>query len=290
MSFSSEIKEKIIKERSYKASEAYILGILGFGGELRPDCVRFFSENETVADEINCVMGENIGSGEKEETGKGYKISFCKNTDFILDYMRYAADNAAEAVERRYMPGDTEKREFIKGAFIAGGSASNPEKSYHIEFDTKYREFADVLCASLESFGINAKITGRKGRCIVYLKEYEAIADVINIMGAGSAAFKLYNVQIEKEMRNDINRRVNFETANAEKTVKASTKQLYAIKKIIAGGKFETLPENLKEVARLRMENTDASLKTLGEMLSPPIGKSGVNHRLEKLIDIAEDL
>jgi cell division protein WhiA len=182
------------------------------------------------------------------------------------------------------------KRAYIRGAFLGGGSISNPERTYHFEFITNDAEYSRDLSELVNSFGLKSKVVLRKEHYIVYIKEGEQVVDLLNIMGAHKALLKLEDIRVLKEMRNNINRIVNCETANLAKTINASIRQIKKIEFIDKAIGIENLPENLKEVARLRLEHRDASLKELGELLSPPVGKSGVNHRLRKLEEIAEEI
>lgn len=182
------------------------------------------------------------------------------------------------------------KRAYIRGAFLAGGSISDPKKTYHLEVYSNSQELATELSDLINSFGLNSKIIGRKSGFITYLKEGENIADFLNIVYAHNALLKFENIRILKEMRNNVNRLVNCETANLGKTVNASVRQVEKINYIRKHYGFECLPENLREIARLRLEHRDASLAELGQMLNPPLGKSGVNHRLRKLERIAENI
>ncbi|WP_199533659.1 DNA-binding protein WhiA [Romboutsia maritimum] len=182
------------------------------------------------------------------------------------------------------------KRAFIRGAFLGGGSISDPEKNYHMEFVTNNEDFANSLKDLINSLGFNCKIVSRKNNYVVYIKESEQISDLLSIIGAHNALFSLQNTKIVKEMRNNVNRIVNCETANLSKTVNAAVRQVENIRLIQGTIGISSLPENLQEIARIRIEYEDMSLKELGEMLNPPIGKSGVNHRLRKIEEIASDL
>lgn len=182
------------------------------------------------------------------------------------------------------------KRAFIRGAFLGGGSISDPGKNYHIEFVTNNNDFAESLKDFINSLGFNCKIVSRKNNYVVYLKESEQISDLLSIIGAHHALLSLQNTKIVKEMRNNVNRIVNCETANLSKTVNAAVRQVENIKFIQRTAGISSLPENLQEIAQLRIECEDLTLKELGEMLSPPIGKSGVNHRLRKIEEIANNL
>ena len=182
------------------------------------------------------------------------------------------------------------RRAYIRGAFLASGSISDPEKGYHFEIVCPEEAQAGQLCGMLESFGVEAKVTLRKGSHILYVKEGSQIADILNVMEAHVGLMKFENVRILKEMRNSVNRQVNCETANLNKTVSAAVKQIEDIQYIQKTIGFGKLPENLAETARLRLEQPGLSLKELGQLLTPPVGKSGVNHRLRKLSSIAEEL
>jgi cell division protein WhiA len=182
------------------------------------------------------------------------------------------------------------KRAFIRGAFLASGSLSDPAKTYHFEIVTTARPKAKQLQDIINFFEIDAKIVIRKKYFVVYVKEGSQIVDLLNIMEAHVALMNLENVRILKEMRNSINRQVNCETANINKTVIAASNQIDDIKYIRDTIGFSEISEGLEEVAKLRIEQPDASLKELGQLLNPPIGKSGVNHRLRKLSIIADNL
>lgn len=182
------------------------------------------------------------------------------------------------------------KRAFIRGAFLATGSITDPEKSYHFEIVCATMPKAEQLRDIIAVFSIEAKIIQRKKYFVVYIKEGSQIVDILNVMEAHVALMNLENVRILKEMRNSVNRKVNCETANINKTVSAAVKQLEDIKYIEDTIGFGRLAEGLEEIALKRMEQPEATLKELGAMLNPPVGKSGVNHRLRKLSLIAETL
>lgn len=180
------------------------------------------------------------------------------------------------------------KRAFLRGSFLATGSISTPEKSYHFEIVCSTLEKAQQLCNIIKIFKIDAKTVERKKHFVVYIKEGESIVDMLNVMEAHKSLMDLENVRILKEMRNSVNRKVNCETANLNKTVLASVKQIEDITLIKNTIGLSSLAKTLQEMASVRLENPDASLKELGELLDPPVGKSGVNHRLRKLSEIAE--
>lgn len=181
-------------------------------------------------------------------------------------------------------------RAYLRGAFLSIGSMSDPKKSYHLEFVCNERAQAEQLRDIIQDFQIEAKVIKRKKYDVVYLKEGAGIVDLLNVMGAHVSLMNLENLRIVKEMRNSINRRVNCETANISKTVTAASKQIEDILLIRDKYGFENLPDNLRQMAEIRLEYPDAALKELGGYLEPAVGKSGVNHRLRRLSEIADGI
>jgi conserved hypothetical protein len=182
------------------------------------------------------------------------------------------------------------KRAFIRGAFLVAGSISNPNKSYHFEIVCTDERKAKQLQNIIQTFHVEAKIILRKKSYIVYIKEGAQIVEILNIMEAHVALMDMENIRILKDMRNTVNRKVNCETANINKTVNAAVKQIEDIKLIQHQKGFEWLEDSIKDVAKLRLEYPEATLKELGLLLTPSVGKSGVNHRLRKLSNLAEKL
>lgn len=182
------------------------------------------------------------------------------------------------------------RRAYIRGAFLGGGSLSDPEKSYHIEFITHSMTYASELSELINTYELHSRVIPRKKNFIVYLKEGDQIVDLLNIIGAHTALLSFENTRILKSMRNNINRLVNCETSNLSKMVDAAVRQKHCIEVIDRTIGLESLPDNLREIAQLRLENTDITLTELGQLLNPEIGKSGVNHRLRKIEKIAMDI
>ena len=180
------------------------------------------------------------------------------------------------------------KQAFLRGIFLAAGSIADPKKSYHLEIVTQALPKAEQLCEIIKAFDMEARIVKRKYAYVVYLKDSSQIVDFLNVCGAHVALMELENVRIMKEMRNSINRQVNCETANIGKTIRASVRQIEDISLIKEKRGLESLPENLKEIAQLRLDYPDASLKELGDMAG--LGKSGVNHRLRRLSELADQI
>jgi len=182
------------------------------------------------------------------------------------------------------------RRAFLRGAFLSAGSVSDPGKFYHLEIVCSSSEKAEQLKSILRSFELDAKIVARKKNRVVYLKEGSQIVELLGLMEASSSLMELENIRIMKDMRNHLNRTVNCETANINKTVVASVRQVEDIEYIRDTVGFNDLPENLTEMAKVRLMYPEATLKELGEALSPAVGKSGVNHRLRKLSAYADEL
>ena len=182
------------------------------------------------------------------------------------------------------------RRAFLRGAFLGAGSVTSPEKGYHFEWKAEDEQLAGLLGQLLEKCGLPYRSYERRGRRVVYLKGAQQIADALALMGAARAVMDLENTRVRKQIRASAVRAANCDEHNGEKMLDAAQQQAEAIRKIsILQGLF-TLPKGLQEMARLRLENTDLSLKELGEMAHPPIGKSGVNHRMRRLMEIAEGL
>lgn len=289
MSFSSEIKSELAKQypRPRHCALAELLALTEFSGSLislnRKDYrLTFRSENSLTAIKCFTLLRKTFNISIDVMIRTGHKS--------IKTYYIQAISPDLAAIRNASLSSSCCKRSFIRGAFLSSGSVSDPQKSYHFEIVCQTETQANQLVELLESFGIDAKIVWRKGTYVVYLKEGSGIVDTLNIMGAHVSLMELENIRILKDMRNNVNRQVNCETANINKTVSASVKQIEDIKLIEQTVGLNKLPLGLHEIAAARIDNPDISLKELGELLNPPIGKSGVNHRLRKLADIAKDI
>ena len=201
------------------------------------------------------------------------------------DGLMYNPEISAELVKKECC-----RRSYLRGVFLGAGSLSDPMNSYHLEIVANSEEYAESLVKLIETFGLHPKISSRKNVLLVYLKESEQIADFLNIIGAHQALLELENIRIQKEMRNQVNRLVNCESANMNKTIDAAYKQRMNIELIQKYHGFEKLNEGLRAVAEARLEYPEVSLKELGTLMDPPIGKSGINHRMRKLEELADEL
>lgn len=181
-----------------------------------------------------------------------------------------------------------DQKAYLRGAFLAGGSINNPEGTYHLEIISNDLKHAQAVCELLNRFQLGAKLSTRKNWHVVYLKESEHIVEFLGLIGAHHALLEFENVRVLKDVRNQVNRIVNCETANLNKTVDAAVRQMENIQLVQGTIGLGALPEGLRELAELRLQAPDASLKELGEMLNPKVGKSGVNHRMRKIDELAE--
>ncbi len=310
MSFSGTVKEELTRhiDSARHCNLAELAAILnscgsveltGHGSELVVQ-----AENETIlrkcftllqkAFNIETVIAAEEGSHSKR--GKSFALKLQGDTvwENVLDGTKMMVDSAGRGLRLREHCLITQKecckRAFIRGAFLSSGSISDPNKGYHFEIVFQDEEKAKQIQTMIHSFHIDAKIVQRKKSFVVYVKEGAQIVDMLAIMGASVALMDLENIRILKEMRNSVNRKVNCETANINKTVSAAVKQIEDIRLIEERRGFDSLPENLSEIANLRLQYPDASLKELGMMLIPQVGKSGVNHRLRKLGAMADEL
>lgn len=286
MSFSAKIKEELAKHISQArhCQIAELSAILHFCGQYGMGSdgsltIGFQTENEAVIRKCFTLLK------------KTYNIDVGAVIDRKMQEKLLAKfGNLSEPVDPLLIKNACCRRSFLRGAFLCCGSMSDPKKGYHLEFVCSHMEQAKQLKEVIAEFAIEAKIVSRKKYFVVYLKEGAGIVDLLNIMEAHVALMELENLRIVKEMRNSINRRVNCEAANISKTVHASARQVEDIKYIKEHYGFSRLPDNLREMAEVRLEYPDAALKELGEYLNPPVGKSGVNHRLRKLSELADRL
>ncbi len=306
--FSQNVRDEISMQINYArhCGLAELAAILSFGGEIISSnmsrYIRFQTESITIARKcftliektFNINVEISIRTQHKTKVNTIYTLLIVDQAQVIkilqglkLNYKNLIQGEIGK-VNQLLVQKTCCKRAFIRGAFLVSGSMSNPKKSYHLELVSNNKEKAEQLRELIETFSIDPKIVARKNNYVVYIKEGSQIVDFLNVVEAHVALVDLVNVRILKDMRNTINRQVNCEAANINKTVIASKKQIEDIVYIRDHVGFGDLSKGLKDIAILRVEHPDASLKELGTMLSPQIGKSGVNHRLRKLSMIAD--
>ena len=313
MSFSSQVKEELSHTgtgaRHCRIAELAAIITMCGGVQISGTekvSVRIHTENLQVARRCQILLRETFnivcecGIRTRNVSGKQTRtVCVCVSDDSQARSLLMAlhvldADLEPFSEEDRTDPVLLQKtccrRAFIRGAFLASGSINDPEKSYHFEIPCLSESKAEQLCLMICSFGTDAKVTQRRKYHVVYLKDGSQIVDVLNIMNATSAMMELENVRIMHQMRGEVQRRVNCDSANINKTVAAAQKQIEDIRFLQETIGLENLPPVLQETAALRLEQFDVSLKDLGAMMDPPVGKSGVNHRLHKLSEMADAL
>ena len=312
MSFSSKVKEELSKECNSPrhcciAETAAIISMCGKVIFDEKDQVRIeiHTENVTVARKYFTLLKKtyNIDT----DVSIRHSSSLNKNRSYILSVnddetarkilMTCRLMKPFGVIEEDFSISDSLiiqreccKRAFIRGAFLAAGSVSDPVKTYHFEIVCLSEAKAKQLQMIMETFNINARVIKRRKYFVVYVKDSSQVVDLLNIMGAYNALMDMENVRIVKDMRNNVNRKVNCETANINKTVSAAVKQIEDIRFIQMSSAFDELPESLQEMAELRVRYPEATLAELGQLLDTPVGKSGVNHRLKKISLFADEL
>lgn len=315
MSFSAKAKNELchinVKRECCKRAELAALihacGTIHLAGRRRIN-LRLNTENASIARRIYRLIKDLYKIQIQVMVRKNQRLRKNNSYYLILSHEQHA-QKVLEDIGILYRDGDKEqnimlcqeincclikkkccKKAYLRGAFLGGGSVSDPEKTYHLEFVTHTETYGKSLCDLVNEFNLHAKMIERKNNFVVYLKEGENIVNLLSIIGAHTALLNLENIRIYKDMRNNINRIVNCETANLSKTVNAAVRQIENIEYLRDHIGLAKLPPSLREIAELRLIYSDASLKELGQMLNPPIGKSGVNHRLRKLDKMAEEL
>ncbi len=296
MSFSKEVKEELEKHisKSRHCQIAELSAIMSFEGRIcqigHRTAFVIESENEQTLRKYFTLLNKTINIGRYE------KELFDDEARLLLEMVKMWRETPqgvlcrVDVVDGLLLQQNCCKRAFIRGAFLASGSISDPNKAYHFEIVCKSLPQAKQLQEVINTFLLDAKIVERKKHYVVYLKEGAQIVDMLNVMGAHVALMNLENVRILKEMRNSVNRKVNCETANISKTVNAAVRQVDDILLIQETRGLNSLPDNLQEIAQVRLDHPDTPLKELGALLDPPVGKSGVNHRLRRISDIAKEL
>lgn len=296
-SFSGQVKEELSRQFSTArhCQIAEIAGIIGLSGEVKVSPGRDYeivvrTENAFVARKYFTLLEKTFNIS---VAINAHQNSYLAKSMVCNMYISDPADvtrvlkatNHSALLQKKCC-----KRAFLRGCFLASGSVSSPQKSYHLEIACDFKEFAERVQNVFRDFDIDAKIVARKKQYVVYIKEGNQIVDTLGLMEANRALMDLENIRIVKDMRNSINRQCNCETANMNKTINAAVKQVKDIQYIEEHMGFASLTPALSQMAEVRLKYPDASLAELGSLLNPPVGKSGVNHRLRKLSEIAKEL
>ena len=293
MSFSGDIKEELSKISNLNNKEVLRAELIGYllssNINVTKSKISYATENEYNINRLNKLLNNLSIDYNISFQGKVYKITFKKQDFEDLKYVENGIEITKDILDINVKKEEQFLKAIARGAFLGSGSLNNPKNKYHLEilFSTKLN--AEYISRVLKEFYIQSKILVRKRSFSVYIKEAEEISKFLALIGANKSVLNFEEIRVERDTRNNINRIVNCETANLNKTINASVTQINAIKYLKEHRKFEELPENLKEIAEVRLKNPDASLVELGQMLENPIGKSGVNHRLKKICEISEE-
>lgn len=300
MSFSSGIRDEL--SRIIPEQQDLVLAELSaaavFAGRIFEEedgpCLSIRADRASIVRKYFTLMRKTIRIKDSLSAGRkgsayAAEVRGAEAVGRMLGSLRLTAeeDGSLSVLKQGLLIDSERKRAFLRGAFLSCGTVSDPGKSYHLEFVCPDRQRAELLKLILHSIGADAGTVKRKHSEVVYLKSSEEIADLLGAMGASSAFLRMENVRIFKEMRNSVNRKVNCEMANLAKTIDASIRQVEDIRYLKDSGALDTLPEQLREAAELRLRFPDAALKELAGLANPPVGKSGMNHRLRKLSEYA---
>ena len=278
MSFSTELKEELSKTENLSNKEAVKYELLGYlmssNISEEKNKTKFSTENEYNINRFSRLLS-NMGINDYNISiqGKLFVIT-AKTKD--LNELLFSQELNAEQI-----------RWLIKGTYLGAGSINNPEKKYHLEVGIAQKNDAEKVIEYLKFFDIKSNMIEKNNQYAIYLKDGEEISKFLALIGANKSVLRFEEIRVQREMNNKINRIVNCETANLNKTINASIEQIEAITKLKDSGNFERMDDSLKEIAQLRVENPNASLIELGKMLKKPVGKSGVNYRLKKIMEIA---
>lgn len=296
MSFSTEIKQELNNSNSLANKENIKFELIGYliSGNcnvVKGKNIKFSTENDYNINRFSKILA-NLDINHKIDVNGKYFNIITKSLDINQIGYLYIKDNKIllnEDIKKieQLSKCEEKKKSLIKGSFLGAGSINNPENTYHLEITFSNKENVDFIKELFDGLNIKVKKLETKNKYSLYIKEGEEISKFLALIGANKAVLKFEDVRIQKEMRGKINRIVNCETANLNKTINAAVEQITAIKKIKEKGRFNKLEENLKELADLRLKNPNMSLVELGKLLKKPIGKSGVNYRLKKIMEIA---
>ncbi len=304
MSFSSDTKKELCNFNSNDISnlkaEAY--GFLLFVKKFTSDDIVLSTENPYVADRFSYLLStvwQVITEKKSTLTGKRnsthlYTVNVPLKSDcnIIFEDLGHSKSDVSLRINRANLYSEESISYFLRGVFLCCGTVSNPEKEYHLEFFVSFKNLCNDLCKivfEIDVLNIKMKTIVRKGNYMLYIKDSEKISDFLAFIEAPIASMNIINTKILKGIRNDLNRKNNFEVANIEKIASAAFDQIKAIEKIKEKKGLNSLPKELRELAQLRLEHEEYSLRDLGKMLNPPISRSGVNHRIKKILEIAKD-
>ncbi|MCH5190924.1 MAG: DNA-binding protein WhiA [Oscillospiraceae bacterium] len=299
MSFSAEVKNEILSVETENecCRHAFAYGMMLFSRAFSSLDISLLTEHGGIAEKY-CEMVKNICGVTpkllKSDAGK-YKaeVKTQEDRNKVLETFGYDKKTGALRLNWSNITDECCKNAFLRGAFLSCGTVNDPKKGYHLEFVVPYMNLSRDLTHFIKDYdelGIEPKTVRRNSNYVIYFKDSESIEDILTVMGAVNSCLELMGVKMYKDMRNNVNRKLNFESANFDKTIDAAARQIDAIEHIKNTVGLFYLSDELREIAVLRTENPDMSLRELGSNLSTPISRSGVNHRLQKICDIAQSI
>ena len=271
---------------SFKGAGRYLLSMSSESAAVARYCFTQVRRLSEIKPEIQTIRSNQLGDHTR------YRLELSESDSAILLDKLGLLDSASFLGIRREPPqlnGEAEQVAWLRGAFLATGWVAAPEKAYNVEFALSSEDHAEFTARLLNDMGIRAGVSPRKSQTVVYVKDFEGVSRFLALMGAFNAYMACENIRIVKELHNGVNRQLNCDESNTDKTVKAAENQIRDIDFLRKRGILQSLPRTLQQMAEVRVNNPDANLTELGEMLDPPIGKSGVNNRLRRLSQIARD-
>ncbi len=304
ISFAARTKEELCRHSTGKdcceKAETYGFFLFGKNFSSRNICVTTESAfaarraAQQIAETAGVIAETTAGVRRRDAGLQAVTVSVSSREECsrVLSFFGHDGDAVTLHIQRSNLDGECCFAAFLRGAFLSCGTVTQPEKEYHLEFSVSYKNLAGDLALLLKETDLEIKpgVASRRGSYVVYVNGAEEVGDLLTYMGASGAALELIQAKMVKEVRNNVNRKMNFESANQDKTADAAARQVLAIRRIAENGGLAALPEELQELARIRLEFPECSLRELGSRLSSPISRSGVNHRLKKLLQIAEGL
>lgn len=304
MSFASDTKNELCKaEPAPCCRKAECYGALLFGRIFSVRAVSFSTENGLFAERATRfareVTGAAMPAAEARQSCAAARTVYTVSAEnphgaeTILDAFGHTGGEISLRINHANLENECCRSAFLRGVFLVCGSVTDPKRDYHLEYVAPYRNLARDLAGFLQDIGelsLQPGLLNRKGAYVVYVKGSERVADLLTFMGAPSASMELMQAKMLKEVRNNVNRKTNFEAANIDKTATAAAGQMLAIQKLMKSTEFEKLPDQLRELALLRLQNPDMSLRELGENLSRPLSRSGVDHRLRRILALSKEV
>lgn len=295
MSFSSDVKSEIAKTENLSSCclHAQVYGLVLFAHFSKYN-FSITTENTDVFELYLSYLREYCGveptvsdSGTKKMTAY---LRSDSEKETVFDKFGHSMKEPTLRINRANISDECCAGAFLRGVFLACGTVTAPERGYHLEFVVPYKKLCTDLMKFLDELELNPKYIVRKGNHVIYFKDSESIEDILAIIGAQDASLYVMGIKIEKDMKNKVNRKLNFEISNISKTVDAANIQVEAIEYIESKAGISSLPDNLQKIAYIRLENPESSLSELGKLLDEPISRSGINHRLNRIVKIAESL